>query len=77
MVKISSQSDKQFRRKTQKFCADKQTNRQTDKQTNGPKGKTLSFGVGNNKNFENIVTKHIVIKTTDINNNNNSSFICH
>ena len=48
MVKISSQSDKQERRKTRKFCADKQTDRQTDRQTNGPKRNTLSFGEGKN-----------------------------
>jgi len=52
MVKILSQSDKWLRRKTRKFCADKQAKEQTDKQTdkrkNGPKYNTLSFGKGNN-----------------------------
>ena len=47
MVKNSSQSDKRLRRKTRKFCADRQT--ETNKQTNGPICNTLSFGEGKYK----------------------------
>ena len=44
-------SNKQLQRKTRKFCADKQTNRHTEKQTNGPKCNTPSdsFGDCNNQ----------------------------
>ena len=47
MVKNSSSSEKVLRRKTRKFCADKERNEQTDRQINGPKYNTPSFGEGN------------------------------
>ena len=51
MVKNSSSSEKVLRRKTQKLCADKERNEQTDRPINGPKCNTPSFGEGNDINF--------------------------